>query len=56
MSQNVLDTLQAQEAAGSAKLEAELEDNIGGDERKKLSDRLKEHMVILTSENLSERS
>ena len=48
MSQGVLDTLQSQEAAGTAKLEVDLEDNLGNEERKKLSDRMKEHIVCCT--------
>lgn len=45
MSQSVLDTLQAEEDSGTAKLESDLENNLGEEERRQLSEKMKEHLV-----------
>ena len=45
MSQSVLDTLQAEEASGMAKTETDIDNSLGEEERRQLSERMKEHMV-----------
>ena len=45
MSQSVLDTLQAEEASGMAKTEMDVDNSLGDEERRQLSEKMKEHMV-----------
>ena len=45
MSQGVLDTLQAEEASGMAKTETDIDKSLGEEERRQLSEKMKEHMV-----------
>ena len=45
MSQSVLDTLQAEEASGLAKTETDIDHSLGDEERRQLSEKMKEHMV-----------
>lgn len=47
-SQNVLDTLESEEAAAVAKLNMDLEDNLGNEERRQLSEKMRDHMVTKT--------
>ena len=44
-SQNILNGLQAEEAAGTAKLETDLDNNLSEQERKQLSEKMKDHLV-----------
>lgn len=44
-SQNVLDALQSEEASAEAKLNADLEDNLGNEERRQLCEKMQEQMV-----------
>ena len=48
MSQSVLDTLQAEEASGMAKTETDIDKSLGEEERRQLSEKMKEHMVDRT--------
>lgn len=45
--QSLLDTLQAEEAAGSAKGVTDIDHNLSEEERKHMSEKLQEHLVSL---------
>ena len=45
MTQSTFDTLQAENTAGTAKGEMDMEHNLSEEERKQMSDKLKDHLV-----------
>ena len=48
--QSMFDTLVSEEAAANAKLNTDLDDNLGNEERRQLCDKMREHMVCFKLE------